>query len=71
MSLKTLLCIGATVTAIALPYAASAQQQNADAIRAKCIADVRAHFPTNVQFENQVAGRQLYNNCMIKHGLTP
>jgi len=70
MSLKKILCIGATVTAIALPYTASAQQ-DADAVRAKCLADVRAQFPTNVQFENQVAGKQLYINCMQKHGLTP
>jgi hypothetical protein len=71
MSLKHILCIGTVTASIALPFVASAQQQDADAIRAKCIAEVRAQFPTNVQFENQVAGRQLYNNCMIKHGLTP
>lgn len=70
MSLKHLLCIGTVAASIALPYAASAQQ-DPDAIRAKCIAEARAAFPTNVQFENQVAGRQLYNNCMLKHGLTP
>ena len=70
MSLKDLLCVGAAVAAIALPFGANAQQ-NADAIRAKCLADVRAAYPTNIQFEHQVEGKQLYINCMQKHGLTP
>ena len=70
LSIKNLLCAGAIAAAVALPFAASAQQ-NADAIRAKCLADVRAAYPTNIQFEHQVEGKQLYINCMQKHGLTP
>jgi hypothetical protein len=69
MSFKHLLQISALAAAVALPSVANAQ--NAETVRAKCIADAGAAYPDDVRYEHQVARKQLYINCMQKAGLTP
>jgi len=68
MSFRPFLAIAALATMIALPSGASAQQ-DADAIRAKCIADAGADYYDSLSSEHQTGRKQRYITCMQQHGL--
>ena len=63
-----LLPIAALAAAIALPQNAGAQQ-DADAIRAKCIADAGADYSDGLQSEHQTGRKRRHITCMQQHGL--
>jgi hypothetical protein len=69
MTLRNLLRIGTIAAVAALPFAASAQ--NEEAVRAKCVADARAAYPDDIRYEHQVARKELYITCMQKAGYAP
>jgi len=68
MSFRHLLPVTALAAMIALPQNASAQQ-DADAVRAKCIADAGADYSDGLQSEHQTGRKQRYITCMQQHGL--
>jgi len=68
MSFKNLLCIAAIAAMLALPGGASAQQ-DADAVRAKCLADAGADYVDSLHSEHQAGRKQRYITCMQQHGL--
>jgi hypothetical protein len=48
-----------------------AQQQDADAIRAKCINEVMRMYPNAQPDQTNRQGLEYYKTCMLKHGLQP
>jgi hypothetical protein len=63
------------VAALALPLFATAgsAQQNADAIRAQCLAQVAAQYPGSDPARDMQGSARMaaYVSCMQKHGLRP
>jgi hypothetical protein len=50
---------------------ASAQQQDVDAVRAKCLNQVSAAFPNVQPDRGSRAALEMYITCMREHGLQP
>ena len=65
--------LGLTTASVLLLATASgqAQQQDVDAIRAKCINEVMRMYPNAQPDQTNRQGLEYYQTCMIKHGLTP
>ena len=67
----SLLCLFAAST-FALAAAPAAAQQNADAIRSKCIDLASKSFPgASMEGPESRARVESYITCMKQHGLTP
>jgi hypothetical protein len=69
-SLKTL-----AVAALALPLlvVGASAQQNVDTIRAQCITEATAAYPSSDPARDNLGNARalMYINCMRKHGLQP
>jgi hypothetical protein len=65
--------LGLTTASVFLLATATgqAQQQDADAIRAKCINEVMRMFPNSNPDQSNRQGLEYYKTCMLKHGLQP
>jgi hypothetical protein len=65
--------LGLTAASVLLLATASgqAQQQDQDAIRAKCINEVMRMFPNSNPDQSNRQGLEYYKTCMLKHGLQP
>jgi hypothetical protein len=65
--------LGLTTASVLLLATATgqAQQQDVDAIRAKCINEVMRMYPNAQPDQTNRQGLEYYKTCMIKHGLTP
>jgi hypothetical protein len=68
MAFTHLIPMGVLAAAICLPSAAGAQQ-DADAVRAKCLADAGADYSDGLSSEHQTGRKQRYITCMQQHGL--
>jgi hypothetical protein len=69
MSIRTCLLAGAAIAMIALPHAAVAQNQNEEVVRSQCLAEAGKAYPNQTNTEYQNARKQVYENCMRRHGL--
>jgi hypothetical protein len=65
--------LGLTTASVLLLATATgqAQQQDTDAIRAKCINEVMRMFPNAQPDQTNREGLEYYKTCMLKHGLQP
>ena len=72
-SLRKKLALGlVAASAVTLSVTAGqAQQQDTDAIRAKCINEVMRMFPNSNPDQSNRQGLEYYKTCMLKHGLQP
>ena len=71
LSKKLALGLVATSAVILSVAGGQAQQQDADAIRAKCINEVMRMYPNAQPDQTNRQGLEYYKTCMLKHGLTP
>jgi len=69
MSISKCLQACAIAALVTLPHAATAQNPNEDAIRSQCLAEAGKAYPSQTNTEYQNARKQVYENCMRKHGL--
>jgi hypothetical protein len=69
MSISKPLRVCATAALVAFAHAASAQNPNEDNIRNQCLAEAGRAYPSQINSEYQNARKQVYENCMRRHGL--
>jgi hypothetical protein len=69
MSIVKYLLAGTIFALAALPVATSAQNPSEDAVREQCLAEAGKAYPSQANTEYQNARKQVYENCMRRHGL--
>jgi hypothetical protein len=70
-SLALAIAAASIVILFASSERASAQQQDVDAVRAKCLNQMSAAFPNIQPDRGSRAALEMYITCMRDHGLAP